>query len=125
MQITQREVRGVVILDLEGRLVVEDGVPAFVERMNALGHRDGTRILLNFDKVTYLDSAGVGAVAWKYVTVRKRNGDVKLLNLRPKSFTVLTTTKLLTILESFDSEDAAIDSFRDREEDDELNPIFT
>ena len=125
MTITQREVRGVIILDLEGRLVLEDGVTPFVELMNALGHRGGTRILLNFAKVTYLDSAGVGAVAWKYVTVRKRNGDVKLLNLRPKSHTVLTTTKLLTILESFDSEEAAIDSFVDRDDDDELNPIFT
>ena len=123
MQITQREVRGVVILDLEGRLVVEDGVPQFVERMNALGHRDGTWILLNFDKVTYLDSAGVGAVAWKYVTVRKRNGDVKLLNLRPKSYKVLTATKLLTIIESFESEDLAIDSFVDPNED--VDPIFT
>jgi anti-sigma B factor antagonist len=125
MQITQREVRGVIILDLEGRLVLEDGVTPFVERMNALGHRGGTRILLNFEKVTYLDSAGVGAVAWKYVTVRKRNGDVKLLNLHPKSFTVLKTTKLLTVIESFESEDAAIDSFVDRDDDDETNPIFT
>jgi anti-sigma B factor antagonist len=123
MQITQREVRGVVILDLEGRLVIEDGVPQFVERMNALGHRDGTWILLNFDKVTYLDSAGVGAVAWKYVTVRKRNGDVKLLNLRPKSYKVLTATKLLTVIESFESEDLAIDSFVDPNED--VDPIFT
>jgi anti-sigma B factor antagonist len=125
MQITQREVRGVIILDLEGRLVLEDGVTPFVERMNALGHLGGTRILLNFEKVTYLDSAGVGAVAWKYVTVRKRNGDVKLLNLHPKSHTVLKTTKLLTILESFESEEAAIDSFVDRNDDDETNPIFT
>jgi anti-sigma B factor antagonist len=124
MQITQREVRGVVILDLEGRLVLEDGVAPFVERMNALGHHAGTRILLNFEKVTYLDSAGVGAVAWKYVTVRKRNGDVKLLNLSPKSHNVLTATKLLTILESFESEELAIDSFVDPE-DDEVNPIFT
>lgn len=125
MQITQREVRGVIILDLEGRLVLEDGVTPFVERMNALGHRDGTRILLNFEKVTYLDSAGVGAVAWKYVTVRKRNGDVKLLNLHPKSFTVLKTTKLLTVIESFESEDAAIDSFVDRDDDEDVDPIFT
>jgi anti-sigma B factor antagonist len=124
VQITQREVRGVVILDLEGRLVVEDGVPPFVERMNQLSHRRRVRILLNFDKVTYLDSAGVGAVAWKYVTVRKRDGEVKLLNLRPKSHKVLTTTKLLTILESFESEDEAVDSFDDHE-DDELDPIFT
>jgi len=125
MQITQREVRGVIILDLEGRLVLEDGVTPFVERMNALGHRGGTRNLLNFEKVTYLDSAGVGAVAWKYVTVRKRNGDVKLLNLHPKSHTVLKTTKLLTILESFDSEDEAINSFVDRDDDEDTNPIFT
>ncbi|HEV2983804.1 MAG TPA: STAS domain-containing protein [Vicinamibacterales bacterium] len=124
MQITQREVRGVVILDLEGRLVLEDGVPPFVERMNTLSHRAGMRILLNFDKVTYLDSAGVGAVAWKYVTVRKRNGDVKLLNLRSKSHNVLMTTKLLTVLESFESEDVAIDSFVDGQDDD-VNPIFT
>src|SRR5262245_55795170 len=124
MQITERVVRGVTILDLEGRLVLEDGVTPFVERMNALG-REGRRILLNFEKVTYLDSAGVGAVAWKYVTVRKRNGDVKLLNLHPKTFTVLKTTKLLTVLESFDSEDAAIDSFADRDDDEETNPIFT
>ena len=123
--ISQREVRGVIILDLEGRLVLEDGVTPFVERMNALGHRDGTRILLNFEKVTYLDSAGVGAVAWKYVTVRKRNGDVKLLNLHPKSHTVLKTTKLLTVLETFESEEAAIDSFVDRDDDEDTNPIFT
>src|ERR1700687_3612933 len=111
MQITQREVRGVVILDLDGRLVLEDGVPPFVERMNTLSHRAGTRILLNFDKVTYLDSAGVRAAAWNVVAVRKRNGDVKLLTLRAKSHNVLMATKLLTVLESFDSEDAAIDSF--------------
>jgi anti-anti-sigma factor len=92
--------------------------------MNTLSHRAGMRILLNFDKVTYLDSAGVGAVAWKYVTVRKRNGDVKLLNLRSKSHNVLMTTKLLTVLESFESEDVAIDSFVDGQDDD-VNPIFT
>jgi anti-sigma B factor antagonist len=124
MQITQREVRGVIILDLEGRLVLEDGVPPFVERMNTLSHRGGMRILLNFDKVTYLDSAGVGAVAWKYVTVRKRNGDVKLLNLRPKSHNVLMAAKLLTVIESFESEDVAIDSFVNGQDDD-VNPIFT
>ena len=123
MTISQREVRGVVVLDLEGRLVVEDGVPPFVERMNALIRRGRRRILLNFDRVTYLDSAGVGAIAWKYVTARRQDIDVKLLHLQPKSHTVLRTTKLLTGLESFDSEEQAIDSFVDLEED--VDPIFT
>ena len=52
-----------------------------------------------------------------------RNGDVKLLNLRPKSYKVLTATKLLTVIESFESEDLAIDSFVDPNED--VDPIFT
>jgi anti-anti-sigma factor len=125
MTITEREVRGVLILDLQGRFVLEDGVTPFVERMNALIRHGRKWILLNFDGVTYLDSAGVGAVAWKYVTARKQNSDVKLVNLRPRSFTVLETTKLLTVLQNFQSEAEAIESFFLDHEDDELNPIFT
>jgi len=124
MEISEREVRGVTILDLRGRFILESGVEVFNQRMNELRHRGCRRILLNFDEVTYLDSAGVGAIAWKYVTARKRNSDVKVLNLRPKSHTVLNTTKLLTVLESFDSEDAAVNSFVDTD-DDETNPLFT
>jgi anti-anti-sigma factor len=124
MQITERLVRGVTILDLEGRLVLEDGVQSFKDRMDALSRRGPVRIVLNFDKVTYLDSAGVGAIAWKFVTVRKRDGDVKLLNLRRKSHNVLMTTKLLTVLEAYESEDLAIDSFVDRQ-DDAPDPVLT
>jgi anti-sigma B factor antagonist len=105
--------------------VLEDGVTQFVERMNALTRQGRRRILVNFENVTYLDSAGVGAVAWKYVTVRKRGGDVKLLNLRPRSFNVLEKTKLLTVLESFESEDQAIDTYTENVEDDDIDPIFT
>jgi len=126
VKIAQREVRGVVILDLEGRLVMEDGVPDFVEHVSALIRQSRRRILLNFDQVTYLDSAGVGAIAWKFVTAKQQNCDVKLLNLRPKSFTVLETTKLLTVIRAFESEEEAIESFAiDPGEDDDVDPIFT
>ena len=125
MNISQREVRGVVILDLAGRFVFEDGVEQFVEQINALLKQSYKRILLNFDQITYLDSAGVGAIASKYMTARKKNADVKLLNLRRKSHNVLNTTRLLSVLQSFDSEEEAIDSFADREEDEDVDPIFT
>src|ERR1051325_10511160 len=107
MKITQREVKGVAILDLEGRLVMEDGVPALIEHLNALIRKSRRRIILNFDKVTYLDSAGVGAVAWKFATARRRDVDVKLMNLRRKSHNVLKTTKLLTVLKAYESEQEA------------------
>ena len=124
MKISQREVAGVTILDLEGRLVMEDGVSELVEHLNALIRQARRRILLNFEKVTYLDSAGVGAIAWKFVTAKRRDVDVKLLNLKRKSHNVLNTTRLLTVLQSFDSEQEAIDSFVDNDDDDP-NPIFT
>jgi anti-sigma B factor antagonist len=125
MRIEQRESGGVVILDLYGRFVVEDGVPAFVEKMNALSRQGRKRVVLNFEGVTYLDSAGVGAVAWKFVTARKQNGDVKLLNLRPRSFKVLDTTKLLTVIATFDSEADAVQSFDVDTGEEDVDPIFT
>jgi anti-sigma B factor antagonist len=118
MTIAQREVRGVIILDLEGRLVMEDGVSQLVEHLNALIRQSRRRILLNFD------SAGVGAIAWKFATAKRRDVDIKLMNLRRKSHNVLKTTRLLTVLQSFESEQEAIDSFVDNDDDD-VNPIFT
>jgi anti-anti-sigma factor len=125
MQITERSVGDVIILDLDGRLVVEDGVTPFVERMNALVRHGRKKILLNFALVTYLDSSGVGAVVWKYVTARKQDSRVKLLNLTRKSRNVLMITKLLTVLEAFDSEQQAIDSFDRDEDENEENTILT
>ena len=124
MQITERSAGDVIILDLAGRLVVEDGVPLFNERMNALVRHGRKKILLNFELVTYLDSSGVGAVVWKFVTARKHDCHVKLLNLTRKSENVLMITKLLTVLEAFDDEGLAIDSF-DRDEDEEESTILT
>ena len=125
MRIEERDAGGVTILDLHGRFVVEDGVDAFVERLNALVRRGRRRILLNFAGVTFLDSAGVGAVAWKYVTTRKHDGDLKLLHLQRRAFTILETTKLLTVIQNYESEADAIESFYAEREEDDVDPIFT
>ena len=111
MQITERTVGDVVILDLEGRLIVEDGVTPFVEHVNALVRHGRKRILINFAQVSYLDSSGVGAVVWKFVTAQKQNCRVKLLHLTHKSQNVLYITKLLTVFDTFDAEQDAVRSF--------------
>src|SRR4029077_13481463 len=98
-------------------LVVEDGVTPFIDRMNALVRHGRKKILLNFEGVTYLDSSGGGAVVWKSVTARKQDASVKLLNLTRRSHNVLMITKLLTVLETFDSEQQALDIFVDRAND--------
>jgi anti-sigma B factor antagonist len=125
MQIEQREVGSVVVLDLSGRFVLEDGVDPFLEMVNALIRSGRNRIVLNFEGVTYLDSAAVGAIAGKYVTAQRRGGDIKLLQLRPRAFTVLETTRLLSVISSYDSEDTAVASFVSDSAKDDVDPIFT
>jgi anti-sigma B factor antagonist len=112
MEIAEREDGGVAILDLSGRLILSDGEKPFRQKIDDLMKRGQTRILLNFQDVTYLDSAGVGAVVWKFVSIKRQGGQLKLLNLSARSHKVLSVTKLLTVLDTFDSEAAALKSFQ-------------
>jgi anti-sigma B factor antagonist len=73
--------------------------------------RGRLKVLLNMDQVPYIDSCGLGALASKYVTLRKRNGQLKLCNLSPRSSKVLKVTKLLTVFETFASEAEGVKSF--------------
>lgn len=114
MEISERIVDNIVVLDLSGRLILSDGEELFRKKVDDLVQKGRVNILVNFQGVDYLDSAGVGAVVWKYVTLRRQGGALKLLNLKPRSHRVLTTTKLLTVLENFDSEMDAIHSFKTR-----------
>ena len=111
MEIRERVVDGVVILDLAGRFVLDEGERPFREHVNAAMHRGVRQVLVNFEDVTYLDSAGVGTLVWKFVTLRKHGGVMKLMNLRPRSHNVLLVTKLLDIFEAFESEAEALRSF--------------
>ena len=111
MKMSQRGLAGVIILDLEGRLVLGDGEQEFREKVDELMKQGHTQILVNMNAVTYIDSAGVGAVVWKYITLVRKGGMMKLLNLKTRTHTVLSITKLLTVLEAFDTEMDAILSF--------------
>ena len=111
MKIEQRTVGNVTILDLDGRLVAEDGFEPLRQTLNRLIGTGHTNVLLNMDRVTYLDSAGIGLIACKYVTLNRHNGHLKLCNLRLRSHEVLSVTKLLTVFEAFESESEALKSF--------------
>ncbi|MBZ5557689.1 MAG: STAS domain-containing protein [Acidobacteriia bacterium] len=112
MQIRERIVGDVAILDLTGRLILDDGFEPLRESLNRLIGAGRKKILLNMDGVTYLDSAGVGLIACKYVTLCRHNGHLKLCNLHARSYDVLHITKLLTVFEAFRSEEVALNSFK-------------
>ena len=112
LRIAERNVGGVTILDMNGRLVLDQGDAALRDRVVDLLRRGQKQILINLQEVTYIDSAGVGMMVAKMLSVRRAGGDMKLLHLTARSNRVMTITRLLTVFEAFDDEEEAIRSFK-------------
>lgn len=110
MEISERQVGDVTILDLKGRFV-EDRDNDFMNIVDRLVRAGRRKVLLNLDEITYVDSAGLGMMVSKFVTLNKREGALKLCKLHRPSFRVLDVTRLLTVFETFESEAEAIKSF--------------
>jgi anti-sigma B factor antagonist len=111
MEIAERRIGDITVLDLKGRLVLGDGEELFRQTITRLVESGRRKVLLNLDEVTAIDSAGLGVMVSKYISLCKRDGELKLSNLHMRSFRVLNITKLLTVFESFDSENDALNSF--------------
>ena len=111
MRIVERTIGALTILDLKGRLVAGDGDDVFRDAVDRLVELGRNTVLLNLDEVPFIDSGGLGVLVSKYVTLRKRHGQLKLCNLGPRVARVLEITKLLTVFEVFTSEAAGVKSF--------------
>jgi anti-sigma B factor antagonist len=111
MQIEERVVDGVTILDLKGKVTLGEGDEVLKEKINALLAQNKRRILLNLGDVPYVDSAGLGEIVRTYTTVSRQGGQLKLVNLTKRITDLLSITKLLTVFETFESEAEALKSF--------------
>ena len=111
MKIVERQVGDVVILDLHGKILIGEGDDALREAVTKLSDSGKTKILLNLADVPYVDSAGLGEIVRTYTTVSRKGGKLKLLNLTKKIQDLLSITKLLTVFETYESEDEAVRSF--------------
>jgi anti-sigma B factor antagonist len=114
MQIEQRSVGGVVVIDVTGKITLGESTELLKDKVNSLvnqGHKD---LVLNLAGVSYMDSAGLGVMMAAYATAKRQGGDVKLLSLTKRITDLLSITKLSTIFETFDSETEAVASFATR-----------
>lgn len=111
MTTTTRQVGGVTIVDISGRIVLGEESAAlrnlFCDLLNK-GHR---KILLNLGDVNYIDSSGLGNLVSAFTSVRKQEGELKLLNLTNKVQGVMQVAKLYTVFDIMDDEEAAVKSF--------------
>jgi anti-sigma B factor antagonist len=112
MQISERRIDDVVIVDVSGKITLGDGGDAALkDKMRSLVQQGQKKLLLNLGDVSYVDSAGLGEIVQSYATVNKNGGTLKLLNLTKRIKDLLSITKLLTVFETFDTEAEAVTSF--------------
>ena len=111
MTIEERPTEGVMILDLKGKLTIGEDVELVKDKINSLIQQGEKKLLLNLAEVPYVDSAGLGEIVRTYTTVNRQGGDLKLLHLTKRIEDLLAITKLLTVFDTFDSEQDAIGSF--------------
>jgi len=111
MQIEERTVGDVMVLDLKGKITLGEGDELLKDKVNSLVNQGHKKIVLNLGGVPYVDSAGLGEIVRTYTTVSRQGGSLKLLNLTKRITDLLSITKLLTVFETFDSENDAVKSF--------------
>jgi anti-sigma B factor antagonist len=111
MEIVERTVSDVTVLDLKGKMTLGEGDELLKDKINSLLAAGKKKLLLNLEAVPYIDSAGLGEVVRTYTTVSRQGGSLKLLNLTKRIEDLLSITKLLTVFDTFDSEAEAIKSF--------------
>jgi anti-sigma B factor antagonist len=109
MQIDERSVGNVKVLDMSGKLTQGDAM--FKDKIHSMVNQGHNKILINMAGVTYIDSAGLGELVGAFTTVKRAGGSVKFQNVTGKVKDLLTITKLVTVFETFDQEQDAIKSF--------------
>ena len=111
MKANSRNVNGVEIIALEGKITIGAGDTQLREVITNAVNSGKTNILLDLSKVTTIDSSGIGELVGSYTTVTNRGGKLKLLHLPAKLNELLHVTQLITVFEVYDSEQEAIASF--------------
>jgi anti-sigma B factor antagonist len=111
MEIDERTIGDVVVLDIKGRVQLGEGDEKLKDKVNSLLNQGRKKIILNLADVPYIDSAGLGEVVRTFTTVSRQGGQLKLLNLTKRITDLLAITKLLTVFDTYDSEQDAVQSF--------------
>lgn len=112
MKANTRQVDGVTIVDLSGRITLGEGSVILRDTVRDLVGKGSKKILLNLGEVNYIDSSGIGELVSAFTSVRNQGGELKLLNLTKKVHDLLQITKLYTVFDVKDDETAAIKSFK-------------
>ena len=111
LKMTNREVDGVSVLALDGRIVLGEESNALREKVKSLIAAGKKKIVLNMDNVTFIDSAGLGTLVASHHSAKSQDAGLRLCHLGSKFQEVLQITKLMTVFDVYNTEAEAVASF--------------
>ena len=111
VKMTDSEVDGVSVLELDGRIVLGEESNSLREKLKSMVAAGKRKIVLNMSNIQYIDSAGLGALVAAHVSAKTQGSSLRLCNLGNKFHEVLQVTRLLTVFDVYDTQAAAISSF--------------
>jgi anti-sigma B factor antagonist len=112
VKMTNREVEGVSVVELDGRIVLGEESNSLREELKSLIAKGRKKIVLNMANIKYIDSAGLGTLVAAHLSAKTQSASVRLCHLGEKFHEVLQMTKLLTVFDVYDTEGAAVSSFQ-------------
>jgi len=112
MVIKKREKNSIVIFDIEGEIRRSDITDVTLHQLVKEQLEGGKKhILLNFDKVEFIDSFGVGEILASYISTHNLGGKLKLARISKKLYLIFQVTMLTKVLDIHEEEDSALQSF--------------
>jgi anti-sigma B factor antagonist len=114
MTVTERKVGDVMIVDISGKMVSTDNPGRLKDKITSLLFQGEKQIVINLADVGYVDSSGLGEMVACYGSATREGAKLKLANAGNRITDLLVMTRLVTIFDAHDSEDAAIKSFAPR-----------
>jgi len=111
LKTTTREVDGVTVVALDGRIVLGEESNALRERVKSLVAEGKKKIVLNMENISFIDSAGLGTLVAAHHSAKGQGASLRLCHLGAKFSEVLQITKLMTIFEVYNTEAEAVASF--------------
>lgn len=111
MEMIQRDVQGVAVLDLVGKLTSNEGTRELGGRVATLVADGRRQVVLNLGQLNYMDSSGLGEMVACYSKLQKAGGTIKLAQTTSRIQDLLAITRLVTVFDSYDTEALAVASF--------------
>jgi anti-anti-sigma factor len=111
MTLHERWIGDVTIIDIDGRVTVEDGADTFRDAVQQLVRQGRVKLVLNFHGAPYIDSTALGEIIRAYTSATRKGGTLKLLNVTARVHGLLVITRLLSVFDLFDAEAEAVKSF--------------